>query len=154
MITFGGHQMNNENEGGNEMYAWERVKPPMSVVQQAGDKPRPRVFPGLAFADDNTLIVVGGRTSIEGEYEILRDAFMFTFINEQKIEGFWTPIEIEGVHLWPTCMPTFSSAGNILYMISQPMDTTHVLVDNELICQLYNSKLAKQQFEQVLFRSF
>lgn len=97
MITFGGHTMNNENAGGNDMYSLDCDNSIMSVVAQNSDRPSPRVFPALAFADSNNLVVVGGRTSIEDNYEIFRDAYMFTFTNEQKTEGFWTQVEIEGI---------------------------------------------------------
>lgn len=95
-------------------------------------------------------MVVGGRTSIEDAYEILHDAFLFTFTSPQKMGGFWRRIEIDGVNLWPTCTPTFAPAGNTLYMVSQPMDTTHILVDNQLLCQLYNSGEAERQFKKVI----
>jgi hypothetical protein len=96
--------------------------------------------------------MVGGRTSIEGDYSILNDVFMFTFLNEQKTEGVWTLIEVEG--RWPTSMPTFAQTGSFIYMVSQPIDTTHVLVDNELICQLYDSGEADRQLERVCYAIF
>ncbi|KAI6177490.1 F-box only protein 42 [Aphelenchoides bicaudatus] len=147
MLTFGGHRIDGDS-GGNEMYLYDCKSSDMSAVVQLNDRPSPRVFPALAFANPNNLVVVGGRTSIEEAYEILHDAYLFTFTNPQKTEGYWTRVEIEGVNLWPTCTPTFAQAGNILYMVSQPMDTTHVLVDNSLICQLYNSGEAEEQLKK------
>jgi hypothetical protein len=121
----------------------------VSISVFRNDRPSPRVFPALNFVNSNNLVVVGGRTNIEDAYEILHDAYLFTFTNPQMTEGFWTSIEIDGINLWPTCTPTFAPAGNTLYMVSQPMDTTHILVDNQLICQLFNSGEAEKQLKKV-----
>jgi hypothetical protein len=116
----------------------------------SNDPPSPRVFPALAFVD-NRLLVVGGRTQIEGNYTILKDAHMFTFTDDdQYSSGFWATIEIEGVDLWPKCTPTFAQAGNnTLYMVSQATEKTHVLLDNDLLSKLYNTKQADIHFELV-----